>query len=126
MVATGSGATLNYTPTEAGTFTIRLTATTNGANSTATKDLAVRAIDLQADPLTPGKAVLAVGGSVGTDIVVVTRGLSPGTLVVTMLSTVVTPSGIDVDLTIATIRPTPTGLEGSIEGEHNGVSWSGH
>ena len=123
--ATGTGLSLAFTPTESGSYEVRLTVTDgDGGSTTAIHNLAVRAVDLQADPLTPGKAAVVVGGTTGADIIAVTRGLAASTLIVTILSPVVTSNGVDVELTIAILRPTATGFEGSITRERGGVTLS--
>jgi PKD repeat protein len=123
-IATGTGTLLDFTPIESGNYSVRLTATANGASTTETHSLAVRAVDIQADSLYSGGLLLAVGGTTHRDVVLVTRGLTAGTLIVTMITTVPTATGTDIDVTIALIRPKATGFEGEITRELNGNTLS--
>jgi hypothetical protein len=66
----GSGVSLDHVYTQAGTFTVRVTATDkDGGTAVATYTVTVSAAALEDDPLHPGTQMLAVGGTDGDDVI---------------------------------------------------------
>jgi hypothetical protein len=75
----GAGVTLSHVFTESGTYTVTVTATDQDGHASAPASQGITitpwAIQLQPDPVHPGQTmrVLVVGGSTGSDDIVVTR-----------------------------------------------------
>jgi putative intracellular protease/amidase len=68
VVWTGTGATFDFTPLDAGTFTVAYTVTdAAGSAETMRKQLEARVHDLMPDPMDPTKSALYVGGALGND-----------------------------------------------------------
>lgn len=74
----GAGVALDHTFTDAGTFTVRVTAydQQGTASPVATLTTAITAVAIQPDPLAPGRTDLVVGGTTGPDQISVV-GLGP-------------------------------------------------
>jgi subtilisin family serine protease len=107
VVASGSGASFSFVPTDSGTYQVSFTVTDDdGGTTTSSTAVTVSAMAIQPDPLNPGKGLLVIGGTTANDVITVTPGLG-GSYVVTILTT--TPQG--VDLTVGVFRPVSNGWE---------------
>jgi PKD repeat protein len=73
----------------------------DGGETSRTVPVTVKALEVQADPLAPGKAALVAGGTAGNDVIALLPGLSAGSFIVTVLSP--TPGGLE--LTVGVFRP---------------------
>lgn len=81
IVGAGVGRVFDYTPTAVGTYTVTFTvADDDGGGASATLMLVVSIVQLQADPVNPGKQVLVIGGSPGDDAIRVQPGNPPETI----------------------------------------------
>ena len=71
VVSSGSGATFDFTPAEAGTYTVTFTvADDHGGNGSASTTLSVGVVEVQPDPCEPGQTMLVSGGTGGDDRIV--------------------------------------------------------
>jgi Ca2+-binding RTX toxin-like protein len=88
LIASGSGASLSFTPTESGTYTVRFRVTDDDQGvGAASQVLTVSAVELQADTCQCG-TVLVAGGTTGNDHLHFGPGAGAGDIVV-MLNGVV-------------------------------------
>ena len=70
---------LSHVYSHSGDYTITVTVDDHdGGVSSSSIPVAVRAVDVQQDPDDSTKAILAIGGTTGNDIILVTPGLWPG------------------------------------------------
>jgi Ca2+-binding RTX toxin-like protein len=113
VVATGSGSSFSFVPTDSGTYTVSFTVTDkDGGSSTATQIVTVSAIAVQPDPLNPGKGLLVVGGTTGNDTITVSPWLFPGSYIVTI--TTDKPHG-GADVTIGIFGPASCDFSASLK-----------
>jgi Ca2+-binding RTX toxin-like protein len=82
IVAVGAGASFNFMPTAAGTYTVHFgVADGQGRASVTTAQLVVANYQVRADPASPGGQVLVVGGTTGRDdIELKQQGSAPGSV----------------------------------------------
>jgi autotransporter-associated beta strand protein len=90
VVATGSGPSFSFVPTDEGTYEVAFTAADDdGGSATAVRVVEVAAAAVQPDPVVPGATVLVVGGTTGPDAISITADGSTGRVVVTIGGVVV-------------------------------------
>ena len=114
MYATGTGSGFKFVPTGAGTYQVAFTVTdSDGEAVTTTKTVTVGVMAVQEDPLNPGKGLLVVGGTTGSDVINVSPWLFPDSYLVTILST---ESGLDLTLGVFRRNSSGWGLDLTVGG----------
>src|SRR5262249_50945854 len=82
---TGTGSSIDFIPTESGSYTVQVTATDkDSATTTTTKTLTVSAEALLTDPADSSKTALYAGGTTGSDSITLRPVDATGTIQVTI------------------------------------------
>jgi GH35 family endo-1,4-beta-xylanase len=114
VYATGTGSGFKFVPTDTGTYQVAFTVTdSDGATATTTKAVTVGVMAVQDDPLNPGKGLLVVGGTTGSDVINVSPWLFPDSYLVTILST---ESGLGLTLGVFRRNSSGWGLDLTVGG----------
>ncbi len=97
----------NHVWAATGTYTITVTVfDDDGGMHQEQRQIVIKSVELQADPVDPSRTALVVGGSTTADNITIAPGSGPGSLVVTVHT--LTPAGLEV--TAATLAPQSSGL----------------